>query len=212
MLLLTLALLGCTPQGGTKCASGVRDTWTADVTTPTGTVAVTSSQCVTAAWEQAACDTGPELCQWFFEPHTPPEVPLELIYGDFVFRHAVGHLEVSPPEIVTGTDLRAALDLVQEQRVAAGYYAADIRSYTLLGGQPAHELSFSCDHPDIDPICPFTWSYVFVDLSAVEPGLYADFSAQTAEFLDMGDLAAPRPGEFETWGGMVESAEVTVGE
>lgn len=208
MLLLTLILLGCTPQPGVKCASGVRQTYQADVATPLGALPVTTSQCVTAAWTEAACDAGPELCTWIFEPHTEPEVPLDLIYGDFVFRHAVGHLELSPPEPDLGTDLRTGLEALQTERIAAGYYASDLRNYTLLGGRPAIELSVSCDHPDLDPICPYTWTWLFVDLGDVEPGLYADFSARTAEFLDMGDLAAPRPEEFALWTEMVAGAEL----
>ncbi len=208
--LFVVQLLGCQPVAN-DCASGLREEVTATVDSPSGPVAVTTSQCVASAWTSTACDEGPGLCEYYFEPNTPAKAPLELIFGDFVFRHAVGHVELDPPAAFDGaTDIQVALNAIQYEMQADRFRASTVQPLTLIDGNPAYKLTIACDHPDTDPICPFSWQYLFVDLDAVSPGLYADFTAQYANFVDAGNNAAAQPEEFIAYDEMIASVELTI--
>ncbi len=123
----------------------------------------------------------------------------------------MGDRAVDPPAVMAGTsDIFAALSQEADARRAEDYRVTPVQPTTLFDGFPAYLLTVSCDHPDIDPICPFTWRYYLVDLDQAAPGLYADFSAQYAAFVDAGNAAVPLPEEFAAHEEMVRGAELTV--
>lgn len=205
-------LAGCTPPDESACLAGVREDFQADVLTTDGFFDIETSQCISSKWTHAACEQGsPELCRYMFEPNTPAKVPVELIFDDFVFTHAVGSLALTPPAAIAGTaDIQTGLWTVAEDRVANGFRSSPVQPFTMFDGSPAYELTVSCDHPSVDAVCPFTWRYVIVDLSDRGGDLYADFSIQYANFVDAGNVAAPLPEEFDDYQLMIDSIELIV--
>ena len=214
LLLLSAGALvaACTTPSESACQSGLRETFTSTVTTNTGTVDVETTQCVSSKWTFTECEAGSsEHCWWMFEPHTPAKVPLELIFDDFVFKHSVGSLTISRPEVILDAqDVYVGLQTVVEDRVAEGYFASPVQPFTMFDGSQGYEVTISCDHPDIDPLCPYTWRYSIVDLSDRADDLYADFSIRYANFVDAGNVAAPLPSEFEDYQQMIDTVTLEV--
>ena len=211
-LLLMTATMGCTAEGDNTlepCPSGIREAFAASVATPTGGVQTDMTQCVTAGWSFLPCEDGqPEHCNYFFGPNQPASAPPSLIFGEFVFQTAVGHLESSGPSVLDGsTSIRPGLEAAQATFLEDGYFTSPIRSSKRFGDRDAWGLTVSCDHPDTAPVCPFTWEYLFVDLSLDHPGVYVDLSAQFAEYVPS---SAARPDIFLAYDEMHESIQLTL--
>lgn len=208
-----LALTGCFAEGdGEPCPTGVRETFTDTIETSTGPVTVETTMCVASRWESTACEEEgtPEACRYFFEPNTPPSAPPQLIFGDFVGTLGVGHLELSGPAVLDGSSsIQAGLTAEKEAAQAAGFRTSTVQPLGLINEYEAYSLTVSCDHPDTDEICPYTWDYLLVDLSIVAPGVYGDFSAIYAADVDAGNNAAEPIEEFVDWDTMVGTITVT---
>ena len=118
-LLLMTATMGCTAEGDNTlepCPSGIREAFAASVATPTGGVQTDMTQCVTAGWSFLPCEDGqPEHCNYFFGPNQPASAPPSLIFGEFVFQTAVGHIESSGPSVLDGST-RPIVDLAFNQQ------------------------------------------------------------------------------------------------
>jgi hypothetical protein len=195
------------------CESGSRQAWTNAISTPTGPLTVATEQCVRSGWTYADCAAGqgPEHCVRFFAPNIPPVTPVTFLFGDIVFNQAIGHIVTSPPAILGGSiTIEPGLEKVREDAVAAGFRVSPVATVTEIEGHPAWRLTVSCEHPDIDPICPFTWEYLMVDLSATFPEMYADLSISYAAYVDASNTAQEWPEEFSHYDFMIDTLTMTI--
>lgn len=185
------------------CESGVRNEYLSTIETPGGAIPMSATQCVRLGWGELPCDD-PEHCFAFFEPEIPPTLPHEAIFDDFVFYQQIGHVDTfQPPPMDLGfNEIFPAMESISDIRVIEGWLPSQIQSYQ-INGHPAFEVGISCEHPDTNPMCPFTFYYTLVDLGAIQDGLVASLTAEYAAYADVGNFS--NPPEYEEYKEMVMS-------
>ena len=190
---LILVQTACTAgeQDLAACNSGVRNEYLSTIETPTGAIPLRTTQCLRLGWGELPCDD-PEHCYAYFESEIPPALPHQALFDDFVFYHKVGPPGFfQPPPLDTGfSEIFPALESLSETLANEGWLPAQIRSFQ-IDGNPANELGVSCEHPDTNPMCPFTYYYTLVDLSALQEGLVASLTAEYAAYVDVGNFQNP---------------------
>lgn len=207
-------LWGCEPIDETElCESGLRETWTSSVPGPSGAVVnLETDQCVRVGWSWADCADGNEPhCLRFFGPNQPPVTPVEYVFGDFVFTQAIGHIQVTRPAILgNNVSLEAGLLAARDELLPLGYEVGPLEPTAAIDEHPGYRMRVSCEHPEVDPGCPFTWEYLLIDLSSSYPDLYADLTMAHAAWVDASDATVEYPAPFDEYHQMIDSMHLTV--
>ena len=214
LFLPMLAIVACEPVDETElCSSGIRETWTSTVTlTNGGGLNVQTNHCVRTGWSWAECAAGNEdHCFRFFGQNQPPVTPVSYVYGDFVFNQAIGHMQVQRPSIIgNNVDLQLGLTAARDELLPLGYEVGAIQPTAAIDDHPAYRMRVSCEHPDVNELCPFTWEYLLVDLGTTYPDLYADLTMTHAAWIDASDVTAIYPEEFDHYQQMIDSMHLSV--